>query len=82
MRHFHIRTTTIISRNFLLECENIQQAQKIAALLASEQPPVDFPKVTVRTLNDEFDVTSSTSAATESDWANSTAAVENPDWLK
>lgn len=72
----------MVSRNFLVKCENAKQAQEIANLLANEQPLVNFPKAAVRTLNDEFDVTASTSAATESDWLNSDHIVSQPVWLK
>lgn len=80
---FLIRTTTTVSRDFVVECENKEHAQKIANLLAYEERPADHDKTwKVLTVRDDVDVSSSVSTVTDETFRNASSDfVQHPDWL-
>lgn len=79
---FLIRTATVISRDFVVVCENKAAAEKIAIRLAYDtEPPNELYKA-LATVRDDVEVSSSVVAASETFDDLTATVVPTPLWLK
>ena len=79
---FLIRTTTTVSRDFVVECENKAAAEKIAVRLAYDTAPPSELYKAIATVRDDVDVSSSVAAAAENFNDLKATAVPMPPWLR